>query len=231
MKEQTSDIKVQERKKFSKKDKAILLALQPVVDGIAAMFGGGCEVVLHSLEDLEHSLVKIANGHVTGRKEGASLTDHAVEMLKDASSRKNGRIETYYTKASDGTLMRSVTIPIRNEDGETLGFLCINLDLTVPVVDLLRTFGLPPRVNVSTEHFVSDVQQLIDSAISDAIAKVGKDRGTPNADKNKSIVFALYNKGIFNIKGAVDTVAQRIGTSRYTVYNYIREARVKVGPE
>ena len=120
MKDQRNDMEVQEPRKFSKKDRAILLALEPVVDGVATMFGGGCEVVLHSLEDLEHSLVKIANGHVTGKKEGASLTDHAVEMLKNASSSKNGRIETYYTKTSDGTLMRSVTVLIRNEEGETL---------------------------------------------------------------------------------------------------------------
>jgi predicted transcriptional regulator YheO len=118
MKDQRNDMEVQEPRKFSKKDRAILLALEPVVDGVATMFGGGCEVVLHSLEDLEHSLVKIANGHVTGRKEGASLTDHAVEMLKNASSSKNGRIETYYTKTSDGTLMRSVIVLIRNEEGK-----------------------------------------------------------------------------------------------------------------
>ena len=53
--------------RLNKNDRAVLQALETVVEGIAAAFGSNCEVVLHSLEDLGHSVIKIENGYVTGR--------------------------------------------------------------------------------------------------------------------------------------------------------------------
>ena len=38
--------------------------------GIAQQFGSNCEVVVHDLDsnDVEHSIVAIENGHVSGRR-------------------------------------------------------------------------------------------------------------------------------------------------------------------
>lgn len=44
-----------------------------VVEGISALIGEHCEIVLHSLEDLEHSAICIANGHNTNTKWGRRL--------------------------------------------------------------------------------------------------------------------------------------------------------------
>ena len=41
------------------------------MDGLALYLGEGYEFVLHSLEDLSHSVVKIINGHYSNRKPGA----------------------------------------------------------------------------------------------------------------------------------------------------------------
>ncbi len=45
-------------------------ALQKLAKGVAAQFGSDCEVVVHRLsaDTMEHSIVAIENGHVTGRK-------------------------------------------------------------------------------------------------------------------------------------------------------------------
>lgn len=40
-------------------------------------------MVLHSLEDTEHSVIKIINGHHTGRTEGMPITDLALQMLEE----------------------------------------------------------------------------------------------------------------------------------------------------
>ena len=50
---------------------AILAALRPVVDGIAATFGPVCEVVLHDYRRPEQSVVALA-GAVTGRSVGGA---------------------------------------------------------------------------------------------------------------------------------------------------------------
>ena len=44
-----------------------------VADMIANTFGKDCEVVVHDLEDPEHSVVYVANNKVTGREIGQSF--------------------------------------------------------------------------------------------------------------------------------------------------------------
>jgi len=45
------------------------------------------------------------------------------------------------------------------------------------------------------------------------------------SEKNKLIVFELYKRGVFNVRGVIDLVAKELGISRYTIYNYLREAK------
>ncbi len=55
---------------LTKADRLILDSYKTVLDGFSEYFGEGYELVLHSLEDLEHSVIKIINGHYTNREEG-----------------------------------------------------------------------------------------------------------------------------------------------------------------
>jgi len=213
--------------KLSRKDRVILHAIEPIVEGIAKIFGSNCEIVLHSLGDWEHSIIKIENGYITGRKIGSPLTDFAIKILEDANSLSSNVTETYYAKTKDGKTLKSITILIRNDEEKPIGFLCINVNLSAPFVDLLQDFLPSPGTAIkATEHFASSVQELINETLDEAISKINKEKSILNSEKNKLIVFELYNKGIFDIKGAVDIVAKKIGVSRYTIYNYIREAKV-----
>ena len=58
-------------------DRAILSSYKRMCDGLSDYLGSGYEFVLHSLEDLDHSVIKIINGHYTSRKEGSPITDLA----------------------------------------------------------------------------------------------------------------------------------------------------------
>uniref|UniRef100_UPI000B20528B PAS domain-containing protein n=1 Tax=Clostridium sp. NkU-1 TaxID=1095009 RepID=UPI000B20528B len=51
-------------------------------------------MVLHSLEDTEHSVIKIINGHHTGRTEGMPITDLALLMLEEIE--KDGEKKLYF---------------------------------------------------------------------------------------------------------------------------------------
>lgn len=46
-----------------------------------------------------------------------------------------------------------------------------------------------------------------------------------NNNKNKQIVISLFEKGIFDIKDAINLVADRLNISRHTVYLYIRQIK------
>ena len=57
---------------FTPEDRLILDSYCQMLDGLAQYLGTGYELVLHSLEDLEHSAIRVMNSH-TGRSEGAPI--------------------------------------------------------------------------------------------------------------------------------------------------------------
>ena len=42
---------------FTDEDRTIINSYKAVVDGVSALIGEHCEIVLHSLEDIEHSAI------------------------------------------------------------------------------------------------------------------------------------------------------------------------------
>ncbi len=46
--------------------------------------------------------------------------------------------------------------------------------------------------------------------------------------KNRQIVLNLYEKGIFDIKDAINRVADRLNISKHTVYLYIRQFKAAI---
>jgi len=213
---------------LDKENEVVFHTLEAVVDSIAEAFGSNCEVVLHSLEDVGHSVVKIANSHVTGRKVGAPLTDFGLEILKEADSLEKDVVGSYYSRLDDGRLLKSVTILVRNAQGNPIGQMCINIDLSVPLLDFLS--GFLPKGGESSEkvieHFPLTLNELVSRTLEMVMTRATSQREGPPSEKNKVIVMELYKRGIFDVRGAIDVVAKKMGISRYTVYNYIREAKV-----
>ncbi len=211
-----------ESQPFTPEDYAILESYIPVVDGIASLIGEYCEIVLHSLESLEHSAIYIANGHNTDRRIGSPVTDRALRSLHQA---ENGAPKPYFTKAKGNVLMKSNTIAIRNSKQRIIGLLCININLDVPVSQFLSVFMPPKEVQANSVNFASSVEDLVAQTIEHTIEEVSNDRNVANNNKNRQIVVSLYEKGIFDIKDAINQVAERLDISRHTVYLYIRQIK------
>ncbi|MDR2740857.1 MAG: PAS domain-containing protein [Treponema sp.] len=68
---------------LSAADRLILDSYKTTIDGLAAYYGDAFEIVLHDLTDLDHSIIKIANGFHSGWKEGSPITDLALSMLEE----------------------------------------------------------------------------------------------------------------------------------------------------
>ncbi|ATW44289.1 transcriptional regulator [Glaesserella parasuis] len=207
---------------LSDEDHAILASYFPVVDGIAALIGEHCEIVLHSLEFLEHSAIYIVNGHNTDRKIGSPITDRALWSLHHMQT--DSVSKPYFTRAKGGVLMKSVTIAIRNGKQHVIGLICININLDVPVSQFLNSF-IAPQETEGSVNFASSVEDLVAQTIENTIVEVKNDRNISNSNKNRHIVTALFEKGIFDIKDAINQVADRLEISRHTVYLYIRQLK------
>lgn len=209
---------------FTDEDRTIINSYRAVVDGVSALIGNHCEIVLHSLENLERSAIYIANGHNTNRQEGSPITDRALQSLHNM---KTDSVSTpYFTRAKSNGLMKSVTIAIRNGSQRIIGLLCININLEVPVSQFIQTL-MPTTHNNETSvvNFASSVEDLVVQTVEQTIEEITVDRHVANNNKNRQIVISLFEKGIFDIKDAINLVAERLNISRHTVYLYIRQIK------
>ena len=114
-----------DKQPFTDEDRTIINSYKAVVDGVSALIGEHCEIVLHSLEDIEHSAICIANGHNTNRQVGSPITDLALRSLRNMQSESVSK--PYFTRTKGSVLMKSVTIAIRNKVQRIIGLLCINI--------------------------------------------------------------------------------------------------------
>ncbi len=221
---ETSELDLLDQRPFDQSDFDILKSYEAVVDGLAMLIGSHCEIVLHSLQDLKCSAIRIANGEHTGRKIGSPITDLALRMLHDMTGADSSVSKCYFTRAKSGVLMKSLTIAIRNREQRVIGLLCINMNLDVPFSQIMSTFVPPETPDVgSSVNFASSVEDLVTQTLEFTIEEVNADRNVSNNAKNRQIVLNLYEKGIFDIKDAINQVADRLNISKHTVYLYIRQ--------
>lgn len=206
--------------KLSTADKLILKSTYSIVDGIAAMFGKHVEVVLHSLDSDNPSIIKIANGHVTGRGIGAPITNLALEKLKAGSD-----VSTpYFTRTDKGELLRSVTSMIRNEAGIPIALLCINSNLDVPMNSFfMDLFPQANQLAASPETFAKDSIEMLTDSIARIQSEVLEDESIAVSRRVRTIVERLHHQGAFNIKDATHITANILNVSKDSVYRYLRK--------
>ena len=205
-------------------DHTILESYKSMLDGLSDFIGPGYEIVLHSLENLDRSAIKVINGHYTGRKEGAPITDLALDMLSMIKkSGDNHKSMTYINRGKSGMPIRSTTIPICGSKDKLIGLLCINFYMDLPLSTYLDSmFKVTGDQKDIVETFASNTDELILSTLEAARAEVFNDSQILSANKNKEIITILFHKNIFNLKDAVVKVGEGLGISKNTVYLHLR---------
>ena len=216
---------------FTPIDRTVMAASTVVVDGLADYLGAGYELVLHSLEDLECSVIHIVNGHHSGRTVGAPITDLALTMLSEIrqSGVNEGHI-SYFVVDKRGERLKSTTITIVGEDSRIIGLICINLYLSTPLSSVIENLVEGKQSPMRTESFVDSAETLILETLGAIQQKVLDDNGIAFAHKNREVIGELEARGIFGLKNSVALVAEALNISRSTVYLHLRrlesEARV-----
>lgn len=104
----------------------LLSMLLPVLPALAKALGPDAEVVLHDLTEPNNGIIGI-EGNVTGRKVGGPTTDLVLKMIKQGNA---NHMLNYRARTSDGRILRSSTIFLKDESGALVGALCINIDIS-----------------------------------------------------------------------------------------------------
>jgi predicted transcriptional regulator YheO len=207
---------------LSKVDELILDSYKTTLEGLGVYLGDAFEFVLHDLKNLDHSVIQIINGYHSGRKEGAPITDLALDMLEQINKKNVERYIAYYAKSKHGKPLKSITIAIFGEHDKAIGLICINMYLDTPINTLLETFSKNNNTEYISEHYINNSDELIRKVLKEIKKEVMEDKNIPVSRKNKEIITYLYHQGIFKLKDAIIIVSDSLGLSRNTVYLHIR---------
>ncbi len=195
--------------------------LKKIGRAIRATLGDRCEVVIHDLSDLDRSIVWI-EGDVTGRSVGGAATTLLLEELQKPEPREE---ILGYAGYVAGKTMRSSTV-LFGEQGEPYAALCVNFDLTgfAAAQEMLQSL-CRPITDQEDENFGQDVTDILRTMVAEAAHEIGTPLPSMDKEQKVRLVGILDRRGAFRIKSAVPIVASYLGVSRFTVYNYLGEAR------
>lgn len=199
-------------------------------------FGSDCEIVLHDLlQQYDHTIIDIRNGHITGRKVGDCGSNLGLEVLKGTV--RVGDRYNYITYTRDKKILRSSTIYFYDDNEKAIGSICINMDITKSLafekfLRSLNGYSVNGEESQDTakpveEFFVNNVQDLLKFLFAQGEQIIG----TPAAvmskeDKIKFLKF-LDEKGAFLITKSSEKACEFLSISKFTLYKYLDESRKK----
>ncbi|MCR4589825.1 MAG: helix-turn-helix transcriptional regulator [Lachnospiraceae bacterium] len=196
--------------------------------GIAAQFGSSCETVVHDLskKDLEHTIVAIENGHVSGRSIGDGPSHIVLESLQHSTESLEDKL-SYLTRTSDGKVLKSSTIYIRDDKGKVIGIFGINFDISFlhAMDEHIRLFIDTEKPDAAPESITPNVSDLLDDLIEQALRKVGKPVSMMTKEDKVSAVKFLNDSGAFLITKSGPKVCSILNISKYTLYSYLEEIK------
>lgn len=219
----------------------VVATFTPVARAIAAAVGPRCEVVVHDLSaaqvDLEHTVVAIENGHVSGRAIGGPSTSLGFDVL--ARDTEDHDAFGYRGATHDGRELRSSSVYLRNRAGRIIAALCINVDVSsLRAIQALVT-SIEPSATVPTgapgtgsegadagsELVGPDIGDVVEDMITRGIAETGKLASALTREDKVRVLRVLDEKGATSVGQAMPRIAARLGVSRSTAYQYLEEAR------
>lgn len=197
----------------------LLEQVKLIAQGLAETFAPFCEVVVHDLEDADHSIQAIHN-NLSGRKPGDPTTELGLARIADPDYPEI--IANYANRFPDGRQAKSTSVGIKGEDGRYVAALCLNIDLTL-FQSLQSAMAQFARVEAT-------VSETLDTGSADSIreridqfaARLASSPRALKTPERRQLLQELKDAGYLDIRKSMDVVAQHLGVSRAAAYNYIK---------
>jgi predicted transcriptional regulator YheO len=143
-------------------------------DTLVKMLGRYSEVAVHNFHNLGNSLIHLA-GSVTERKPGSPITNLVLQELKKPSSEITN-MTNYKTVTNDGHVLKSSTVFLRNLQGDVIGALCINIDISllIEIGGDIQDFITLEENEEKNENFHSNVQEVIVDMVDQVLQSFNK---------------------------------------------------------
>ena len=200
-------------------------ALRRIAKGVAAQFGGNCEVVVHEISSrsTSHSIIALENGQVSGRKLGDGPSQVVLERLGKEDGCPEDHL-CYLTRTPDGKLLKSTSVYIPDEEGKTAAIFGINFDISTLAMAQQALGTLTSTMNREEDtpaRITNNVNDLLDDLIEQSDRLIGKPPAMMTKDDKVRAIRFLNDHGAMLITKSGDKIANHFGISKYTLYSYL----------
>lgn len=206
-------------------DEHLIRETEKIAVALGRMFPGLCEVVLHDLRDPDHAIRAIEN-NLSGREVGDPATELGLQRISDPDY--PSVLQNYANQFPDGRPVKSTSIGIKNADGDYIAALCLNLDVSV-LSPFTHTLANLVATDAAQRGFVENLHSRTSRELRELIERTAADRGgSPRSisrEAKRDLVRLLRDEGYFESRDAAQTIADLLGVSRATVYNYAKGER------
>ncbi|WP_394830261.1 PAS domain-containing protein [Pendulispora rubella] len=199
-----------------KGNKPLLDMLQNIAEGLGETLSPFCEVVVHDLRNPKNAIHGIYN-NLSGRHIGDPATELGLARIRDPEFPP--RLSNYANTFPDGRKVKSTSIGIKDENGEYVAALCLNVDLT-----LFQSFqgAISQFTRIEDGRVHEDLERTPAERIHARIDEFAASRATTarslNAADRKQLVQELKKEGLLEIRRGANIAATHMGVSRATVY-------------
>lgn len=208
-------------------DELLLSHYIKIAELITKVFGTHVEAVVHDYRKPGSSIIAIFNGHVSGRKVGGRTSDVGYQRL---IGKFPDLAINYPNQGAQGISLKSSGLAIRNDQGDLIGALAINIDISLyekmqeHLRILLETSPIPGTPEKENFHFLESSQELR-RIIQDTLIQYNLHAKKLSKENKTMLMKVLKEKGIFKIKGAVQIVAESLQISKPGVYQHLQGLR------
>lgn len=205
-----------------------LTYFEPMVDFLADFLGENAEIVLHDFSDLNQSIRKIRNEHISGRKKGDPITDLVAKeiMLNDLTTNYKCN---YLGRSKNSKILKCATYYLRNVERDIIGAICINIDVDDFIHAQSAIDKFLNNIHTSQHKFEETngitVPEMVDSRIFEIIESRRMPIENLTQIDKMEMVSQLTDEGIFLLKGTVAKVAKELCLSEPTIYKYVQKAK------
>lgn len=199
----------------------ILREAKKIVEGLGKTLSPICEVVLHDLRDASQSIVLIEN-NLSGRDVGDASTELGLARINDPDFPEV--ITNYKNQFPDGRAVKSTSIGLKDSEGNYFAAICLNMDISYmnSIKSYLELLTRTDDNDVPNETLTTNTLTIEERVLEFANQLNKSPLGLTSAEK-RSLVQTLDKEGVFNQRGAAETVAGMIGSSRSNVYYYLKK--------
>lgn len=190
-------------------------------EAIAKLLYPFAEVALH---DLKKGTIEAIFNPISQREVG---DPSYLDDIDFNDTKKSPSIIGPYEKTNyDGRKLKSISVSILNENKKAVGFLCINLDISVfnKYQELLNNFLRTETTTPETKNlFKNDLHEQINRFIQNYCMKHHLHLESLDREAKKNIILQLKDNGALEEINAPQYTARILGISRATLYNYLKE--------